>query len=114
MKSNCILDVISKNITTSLMPIRIKFSCFLLSPQPSGLSAKLGKGPLTLHLSQQEPWAHSAPSLRVQLEALQQGLLHSWEGNGASISWARGREAHPQPCPTHFLEPLAKKKKKIT
>lgn len=32
----------------------------------------------TLQLSQQMPWAHSAPAFRVQLLALQQGLVHSY------------------------------------
>lgn len=31
----------------------------------------------TLQLWQQTPWAHSAPAFRVQLLALQQGLVHS-------------------------------------
>lgn len=44
---------------------------------PSPLLEKPGK--LTLHWWQQLPWAHSAPSFRVQLLALQQGLLHSWK-----------------------------------
>lgn len=34
---------------------------------------------LTLHWWQQLPWAHSAPSFREQLLALQQGLSHSWK-----------------------------------
>lgn len=33
----------------------------------------------TLHWWQQLPWAHSAPSFREQVLALQQGLLHSWK-----------------------------------
>ena len=32
----------------------------------------------TLQFSQQTPWAHSAPAFRVQLLALQQGLVHSY------------------------------------
>lgn len=67
------------------------------------------KGPLTLHRWQQEPWAHSAPSLSVQLEALQQGLSHSWGGSGRAVSlWgsragrqqtSRVRAFPPSPAP---------------
>ena len=36
----------------------------------------------TLQLWQQTPWAHSAPAFRVQLLALQQGLVHSYRQSG--------------------------------
>lgn len=61
---------------------------------PSPLLEKPRK--LTLHWWQQLPWAHSAPSFRVQLLALQQGLLHSWKT--ARCNSLQGRCSRQEYC----------------
>lgn len=84
--------------------------CFTtgLHPQPllprmeAGQSLRQEKGLLTLQRWQQAPWAHSAPPFRVQLEALQQGLLHSWGGRG----WeSEPSQAGPPAPPACFTRP---------
>lgn len=87
---------------------------------PSPLLEKPRK--LTLHWWQQLPWAHSAPSFREQLLALQQGLSHSWktarcstvykadvqDKNGVRALKCKGEKMNYTQCQPFFHNTLVK------